>query len=59
MDWEEMYDLLRDALGIDENTLDLAFAIGGCNEETACAILNYYTGWKSFEGWLGDLEEDE
>lgn len=59
MDWEEMYDLLHDALGVDENALDLAFAIGGCNEETACAILNYYTGWKSFEGWLGDLEEDE
>ena len=54
-----MYDLLRDVLCIDENALDLAFAIGGCNEETACAILNYYTGWKSFEGWLGDLEEDE
>ena len=59
MDWEEMYDLLRDVLCIDENAHDLAFAIGGCNEETACAILNYYTGWKSFEGWLGDLEEDE
>lgn len=58
MTYEEMYDLLADTLGIDENALDLAFAIGGCNEETAERILFYYTGWNSFEGWLGELEED-
>lgn len=59
MDWQEMYDLLSDALGIDTNALDLAFAIGGCNEETAERILFYYTGWSSFEGWLGETAEDE
>lgn len=58
MDWQEMYDLLSDALGIDTNALDLAFAIGGCNEETAKNILYYYTGWNTFEGWLEDLRED-
>ena len=58
MEFNEMYDLLADVLGIDKNALDLAFAIGGCNEKTAEQILFYYTGWRSFEGWLGELEED-
>jgi len=58
MTYEEMYDLLSDTLCIDKNALDLAFAIGGCNEETAERILFYYTGWHSFEGWLGEAEED-
>ena len=59
MDWQEMYDLLSDTLGIDTNALDLAFAIGGCNEETAERILFYYTGWSSFNGWLGEIAEDK
>lgn len=59
MDWEEMYDILVDYVGVETDALDLAFAIGGCNEETAERILFYYTGWKTFEGFLGDLEEDE
>ena len=59
MNWEEMYDILVDYVGVETDALDLAFAIGGCNEETAERILFYYTGWKTFEGFLGDLEEDE
>jgi len=55
MSFEEMYDLLRDGLDVSEEALDLAFAIGGCNEETAERILFYYTGWQSFEGWLGEI----
>lgn len=58
MDWEEMYDTLRDVVGVPEEALDLAFGVAGCNENTACAILNYYTGWKTFEGYLA-WEEDE
>lgn len=54
-----MYNLLADVLGIDEDALGLAFAIGGCNTETAERILFYYTGWKSFEGWLGELNEED
>lgn len=54
-----MYDILRDTVGVGVGALDLAFAVGGCNEETACAILNYYTGWKSFEGYLGEFKEEE
>ena len=26
-DWEEMYDILRDVVGVEENALDLAFGI--------------------------------
>ena len=59
MSWEEMYDYLAHCLDVDTEALDLAFAIGGCNEETAERILFYYTGWHTFEGWLGQLEEDE
>lgn len=59
MNWEEMYDVLNEVVGVTENALDLAFAIGGCNEEIAERILFYYTGWRTFEGFLGDLEENE
>ena len=59
MIWEEMYDILRHFVGVSTEALDLAFGISGCNEETACAILNFYTGWKSFEGYLKEFDEDE
>ena len=52
MTYEEMYDYLADVLCVDEEALKLAFAIGGGNTKTAEHILFYYTGWKSFEGWL-------
>lgn len=56
--WEEMYDILLEVVGVSEEALDLAFGVGGCNEETAERILFYKTGWRSFEGYLGELEED-
>lgn len=59
MSWEEMYDILADVVGVSEEALELAFAIGGCNEETAERILFYETGWRSFEGWLGENAEEE
>lgn len=59
MDWEEMYDVLAEVVGVNKEALDLAFAVGGCNEETAERILFYFTGWKSFEGYLGELDEEE
>ena len=58
MDWQEMYDILHDCLGISEEALELAFAVGGCNEETAERILFYKTGWRTFEGWLEELTEE-
>ena len=57
--YEACYDVLADVLGINEDALDLAFAVGGCNIETAKRILFYYTGFTSFEGYLGELDEDE
>lgn len=57
--YENCYDVLANILCIDENALDLAFAVGGCNVETAKRILFYCTGWNSFEGYLGELDEDE
>lgn len=58
MDFEEMYDILHQYVGIETNALDLAFAVGGCNEETAERILFYATGWQSFEGYLGEMEDN-
>ena len=55
MDWEEMYDILRDVVGVSEEALELAFGIKGCSTDTAEAILYYATGWHSFEGYLDDL----
>lgn len=58
-DWEEMYDILIEYLGVNEEALQLACAIGGCNEETMERVLFYYTGWRSFEGFLNELNEEE
>ena len=59
MDWQEMYDLLYDVVGVSKEALDLAFGINGCSKETAEKILYYYTGWQGFTGWLNDLEGKE
>lgn len=59
MEWNEMYDLLIEYGITTEDALSLACAIGGCNEETMERVLFYYTGWKSFEGWLGEIKENE
>ena len=59
MDWQEMYDILVETEIVTQDALDLAAAIGGCNEETMERVLFYYTGWRTFEGWLGELDEDE
>ena len=56
MNWEEMYDILLDSVGVSKEALDLAFSIGGCNIETATHILYYYTGWRSFEGYMEEME---
>ena len=57
MDWQDMYDILRDVVGVSEEALELAFTVGGCNEETAERVLFYKTGWHTFEGYLGEIEE--
>ena len=59
MEWQEMYDLLLEYCVTTEEALDVACAIGGCNEETMERVLFYFTGWKSFEGWLGEMNEED
>lgn len=59
MEWEEMYEILHEVLDVSEEALGIACAVGGCNEETMKRVLFYLTGWNSFEGFLGELEEDE
>lgn len=57
MSFEEMYDCLVDCIGVNEDALDLAFSIGGCNKETAERILFYYTGWNNFDGYMDEYLE--
>lgn len=57
MTFEEMYDFLRDVVGVSDEALDLAFSLNGCNEDTACNILFYFTGWKNFEGYIEEISE--
>ena len=59
MDWEEMYDVLADVVNVNKEALDLAFAVGGCNQETAERILFYCTGVRTFKDYLGEIDEDE
>ena len=44
MTFDEMYDILRDYVGVTE-------------QETAERILFYFTGWRSFGGFLDEIEE--
>ena len=57
MTFEEMYDFLRDVVGVNDEALDLAFSLNGCNEDTACSIVFYFTGWRSFEGYIEEISE--
>lgn len=59
MEWQEMYDLLLEYDVVTEGELGIACAIGGCNEETMERVLFYKTGWRSFEGWMCEMEEED
>ena len=54
----EMYDCLRNVVGVSTDAFDLAFAVGGLNEETAVKILRYHTGWGNFQWFLEYLYEE-
>lgn len=56
--WEEMYEMLADYVGVSDEALQVACAVSGCNEETMERVLFYFTGWRSFEGYLGELDEN-
>lgn len=59
MEWQEMYEILLEYEVVSEEALGVACAIGGCNEETMERVLFYKTGWRTFEGWLGEMAEDD
>lgn len=56
MEMDEMYDFLRDVVGVSEDALDLAFGIKNYSKETAEDILDWYTGYKDFESYIADFE---
>ena len=59
MSFAEQYDFLNEIIGVHEDTLDLAYAIGGRTEETTNAILFYYTGYNSIEQYKECEGEDK
>ena len=50
-DFNSTYDFLNQVVGISKEALDLAFALDGCNEETANNILYWCTGFNSFDSY--------
>jgi hypothetical protein len=57
-DFNSTYDFLNQVVGISEEVLDLAFALDGCNEETANNILYWRTGFDSFDSYCEANEID-
>ena len=55
----EMYDILIDYLQVSDESLRLATAIGGFNTETLESILYYYTGWRTFDGFMEEVDGEE
>ena len=56
---DEMYDILRDYLLLPDESLELAIAIGGFNTETLERILFYYTGYRTFDGYMEEVDGEE
>lgn len=56
---QEMFDILRVYEIANEDFIDGAVCVGGYNEETAERILFYHTGWRTFEGFLEEFNEEE
>ena len=56
MTFNEMYDILRDYAGVSEEALGLACGLCGQNAHTLENVLFYFTGWHSFEGFMGEIE---
>ena len=58
MTTEEMFDTLETYEIANDDFIEGAICMGGYNKETAERILFYFTGWRTFEGFLEDLEEN-
>lgn len=59
MNWEEMYDVLADVVGVSKESLELAVGLLGQNTETMESVLYYFTGWHSFEGFLEEISQED
>lgn len=59
MTWETMFDLLLEFGVVSEEALGLACALCGRNTDTMESVLYYYTGWRSFEGWLEEINGED
>lgn len=56
---DEMYEILRSYLLVPDDALELAIAIGGFNTETLERILFYYTGYRTFDGYMEEVDGEE
>lgn len=54
MKFDNMLEILRDEVGVDDDALSLVFGINGWNEKTATDILYYYTGYNDFDEFVKD-----
>lgn len=55
---EEAWDALIEA-GVSEETLQIVTAINGYTVDTLEDVLYASQGYRSFEQWLGDDEDDD
>lgn len=56
---DRYYDFLEE-IGVDEQFINGAIAVGGYNEETLNRVLEYTTGYHSMEQYIEcELEEEE
>ena len=56
MTFNEMYDILRDYVDVSDEAIRVACALCGQNTHTLENVLFYFTGWHSFESFMGEVE---
>ena len=56
---EEMYDYLMDDLGVSQETMSVVCCINGFSKETMEDILYAVTGYRDFDQYLEELEEED
>lgn len=59
MTLEEKRDILIHLLNLHRETVDLALALLGENEETYSSILYYFTGYRDFDTYMEDEWPEE
>lgn len=59
MTTEEMYDYLMDNLGVSQETMSVVCCINGYSKETMEDILYAVTGYRYFDQYMEELEEED